>query len=190
MELTGKKEVLKQQILHTTETIEFIIKTEEMRQLFDYYTQAVGRNGIPYVVICNTLPDIEREINSILTQCADFTVQLESDEKNIMAYICYETKGKYPIECTSGFERFVASIAIRVALGNISNLPRNNLLIIDEGWSTLDPENLSSMPVLLTYLKSQFEIIFVISHNDAIKDAVDRTIEIRQENGFSKVTFE
>ena len=190
LELTGKKEVLKQQILHITETIEFIIKTEEMRQLFDYYTQAVGRNGIPYVVICNTLPDIEREINAILMQTADFTINLESDEKNIMAYINYETRGRWPIEMTSGFERFISSVAIRVALGNVSNLPRNNFLVLDEGFSTLDPNNLASMSVLFTHLKSQFDFVCVISHNDTIKDFVDKQIEIKQENGFSKVTFE
>ncbi len=190
LELTGKREVLKKQIQLTTETIKDLIETEEERELYDYYCKAVGRNGIPYQVICHTVPEIQREINSILIQTADFTVEIEADDKNIIPYVVYETKGRWPIEMTSGFERFIASVAIRVALSNVSNLPRTSFLILDEGFGTLDANNLASMHTLFTYLKSHFEFIMVISHLDSLKDMVDKQIEVAQIGNFSKVAFE
>ena len=39
-----------------------------------------------------------------------------------------------PLELSSGMERFISSLAIRVGLMNVSNLPRTNFLAIDEGW--------------------------------------------------------
>jgi DNA repair exonuclease SbcCD ATPase subunit len=188
--LSGNREVFKTQIQNVTAIIEDMIKTEEQRELYDYYTQAMGRNGIPYLVICNTIPEITREINAILTQTTDFTIEIESDEKNITPYVNYETKGRWPIEMASGFERFVASVAIRVALSNVSNLPRTNFLVLDEGFGTLDGHNLPSMYTLFTYLKSTFDFIMVISHLDSLKDMVDKQIEVVQIGNFSKVVFE
>ncbi len=188
--LSGSKQVLQQKIEGIKETILDLIATEEERELYEYYCKAVGRNGIPYQVICNTLPEITREINSILTQTSDFIVEMESDDKNIIPYVHYETKGRWPIEMTSGFERFVASIAIKVALNNVTNLPRTNMILIDEGWGSLDKENKANVPMLLASLKHHYEIIIIISHLDEIRDYVDTQIEVSRLGNFSKVVFE
>lgn len=158
------------------------------RESFFYknYILSVGRDGIPYQVICNTVPEIEREVNSILTQVVEYTIEFETDGKNVIPYIVYDQQ-KWPIEMSSGFERFVASIAIRVALSEVSNLPRCNNLQIDEGFGSLDANNMSSMYTLFSYLKTRFDFILVVSHIDAMKDAVDYQIEIQQNGTFSKV---
>ena len=90
---------------------------------------------------------------------------------------------------TSGFERFALSLAIRVSLINISNLPRPNFLVIDEGFGVLDAENLSSMHILFSYLKSNFDFIMIISHLEPLRDMVDMYLEITKDNGFSKINL-
>ncbi len=190
LQLTGERGILKTQIATINATILDLIETEENRELYEYYCKAMGRNGIPYQVIINTVPEITKEINSILTQTAEFTVEIETDEKNLIPYVNYETKGRWPIEMTSGFERFVVSIAIRVALNNITNLPRTNMLLIDEGWGTLDKENKANVPMLLAALKHYYDAILIISHLDELRDFVDKQIEIAREGNFSKVVFE
>ena len=156
---------------------------------YQHYLSAVGRDGIPYQVICNTVPEIEKEVNSILCQVVDYTIQFETDGKNVIPYMVYEY-GRWPIELTSGYERFVASVGIRVALTNISNLPKTTFIAIDEGFGTLDADNLASMFTLFPFLKSNFDFVMVISHLDALKDAVDKSIEIKREGNLSKVVFE
>ena len=87
-------------------------------------------------------------------------------------------------------EKMISSIAIRVALTNISSLPKSSMLIIDEGFGALDDNNLEACARLLTNLKSYFKNILVISHVDTIKDVVDNVIDIGWENGFARVTCE
>ena len=74
----------------------------------------------------------------------------------------------------------MASIAIRVALTNVSSLPKANILVIDEGFGALDSGNIEACSRFLESLKKWFQCILIISHVDAIKDAVDNTLEIQR----------
>ena len=131
---------------------------------------------------------IEGEVNNILAQIVEFGMQLEIDGKNINAYLVYGDQ-RWSLEMCSGMERFISGLASRVALINVCNLPRPNFLVIDEGFGTLDSENLQSLFMLFTYLKTQFDFVMVISHIDSMRDVVDGLIEIKKEKGFSQVKF-
>ena len=80
-------------------------------------------------------------------------------------------------------------LAIRVALINVSNLPRPNFLAIDEGFGTLDSENLNSMESMFEYLKTEFDYIIIISHIESLKDITDNLIEINRKGDFSNVIY-
>ena len=45
------------------------------------------------------------------------------------------------------------------------------------------------MYLLFDYLKSQFGFVLCISHIDAMRDIVDKLIEIKKVNGYSKIDF-
>lgn len=189
MEISGKRGQFKAEIEKLTALIEELTAMEDELDSYQNYLAAVGRDGIPYQVICNTVPEIEKEVNSILSQVVDYTIQFETDGKNVVPYVVYEY-GRWPIELTSGYERFVASVAIRVALTNISNLPKVSALFLDEGFGTLDPDNMASMHTMLSALKNNYDFIIIISHIDAMKDAVDHSIEIQHDGILAKVVFE
>jgi DNA repair exonuclease SbcCD ATPase subunit len=72
---------------------------------------------------------------------------------------------------------------------NVSNLPRSNFLAIDEGWGTMDSENLNSVSQLFQYLKSEFQFSLVVSHIETMRDFVDTLLEIKKVNGSSSVKF-
>ena len=161
---------------------------EEKNRLYTYYLDAVKRDGIPYELISKALPVIENEVNNILGQVVDFGIVMEVDGKSINAKIVYDDQ-EWPLEMCSGMEKFVSGLAIRVALINVCNLPRPNFLVIDEGFGTLDSDNLSSLFMMMQYLKTQFDFIWMISHLEQMRDIVDGLIEIKKENGFSKIDF-
>ena len=161
---------------------------DEKNRLYTYYLDAVKRDGIPYELISKALPVIENEINNILAQVVDFGVIMEMDGKSINAKIVYEDQ-EWPLEMCSGMEKFVSGLAIRVALINVCNLPRPNFLVVDEGFGTLDADNLSSLFMMMQYLKTQFDFIWMISHLEQMRDIVDGLIEIKKVNGFSKIDF-
>jgi DNA repair exonuclease SbcCD ATPase subunit/predicted MPP superfamily phosphohydrolase len=173
-----------------TDIMNQIKEAEELEntyQAYKYYMEAVGRDGIPYEMMAHTIPAIETEINNILIQLVDFTISLEVDGKNILGKLNYDNERAWPLENSSGMERFISSLAIRVALLNASNLPKPNFMIIDEGLGTLDPDNMTAMGTLMGILKSQFDFVVLISHLDVARDMVDKVIEIKRENGFSYI---
>jgi DNA repair exonuclease SbcCD ATPase subunit len=188
MDLNAKKAVCQTQIDIINKKVEEIKLIEVECKAYEIYVQAVSRDGIPYVVITSAVPQIESEVNNILSQIVEFQAKFEVDGKNVVPYIVYDNR-KWLMSLTSGFEKFTLGLAIRVALSNISNLPRSNFLVLDEGFGVLDAEHLTSMYTLFGYLKSQFEFVMVISHLEALRDMVDKHIEIKKDNGFSKVNF-
>jgi len=154
---------------------------------YEYYLDAIRRDGIPYEIIAETLPYLEEEINNTLSQIVDFEIEFDVDGKNILSFIKYGNEDRWPLELTSGMEKFISSLAIRVALIKISNLPRPNFLAIDEGFGNLDSENINSISMLFDYLKSEFDFVIIISHIDIMKDMVSGLVEISRTKGLSKV---
>ena len=148
----------------------------------DLFIQATSSRGIPVQIINFLLPKINAEISKILKGVVGFTAVLEADlESNAMDVFIDYGDSKRIIELASGMEKMISSLAIRVALINISSLPKTSMLLIDEGFGTLDETNLESCGRLLHSLKKSFRNIIVISHIDEIKDIVDNSIEIMRE---------
>jgi len=188
LSLNGKISALQNQKETIEDRVSEVKDLESQSKLFDYYLNALGRDGVSYELIEKALPMIEGEVNNILGQIVDFGMQLEIDGRNINAYLVYGDQ-RWSLEMCSGMERFISGLAIRVALINVCNLPRPNFLVIDEGFGTLDSENLQSLFMLFTYLKTQFDFVMIISHIDSMRDVVDDLITIKKEEGFSNVRY-
>jgi DNA repair exonuclease SbcCD ATPase subunit len=188
LKLNGKVSALQNQKETIEDRINEVKDMESQSRLFDFYLNALSKDGVSYELIEKALPMIEGEVNNILAQIVEFGMQLEIDGKNINAYLVYGDQ-RWSLEMCSGMERFISGLAIRVALINVCNLPRPNFLVIDEGFGTLDSENLQSLFMLFTYLKTQFDFVMIISHIDSMRDVVDGLIEIKKEKGFSNVKF-
>jgi len=172
------------------DNMKMVEELESKYHAYQYYLDAVKRDGVPYELITKALPTIEGEVNNILAQLVDFQMLFEMDGKNINNYIVYDDDNVWPLELSSGMERFISSLAIRVGLINVSNLPRSNFLAIDEGWGTMDSDNINSVYSLFQYLKSQFQFALIVSHIDSMRDAVDTLLEIKKENSFSNINFD
>ena len=171
------------------DNIDKVADLEKKYEAYEYYLDAVKRDGVPYELITKALPTIEGEVNNILAQLVDFQMIFEMDGKNINNYIVYDDDNVWPLELSSGMERFISSLAIRVGLINVSNLPRSNFLAIDEGWGTMDSDNLNSVYNLFQYLKTQFQFTLIVSHIDSMRDAVDTLLEVKKEKGFSNIIY-
>ncbi len=180
--------VLKSQIKNINTQIKKAHDLETKLKAYEYYLNAIQRDGIPYEIISDTLPYVEEEINNILSHIVDFKLEFSVDGKNILTDIKYGDN-KWSLDMTSGMEKFISSLAIRVALINISSLPRPTFLAIDEGFGNLDSNNINSIALLFDYLKTEFDFMLVISHIDVMRDMVDDLIEISRNNQLSNVIY-
>jgi DNA repair exonuclease SbcCD ATPase subunit len=184
--INSKIGTVKSYINSCKEKIKEVKDLEEKYHLYECYMDSIKKDGIPYELISKALPIIESEVNNILGQVVDFNIIMDVDGKNINSKIVYDDQ-EWALEMCSGMEKFISGLAIRVALINICNLPRPNFLVIDEGFGSLDSDNISSLFMMMQYLKTQFDFIWIISHLDQMRDMVDGIIEIKKIGGYSSI---
>lgn len=182
----GKMEVAASTITECNKTIDRMKELLEEQDAYGAYCQAMYKDGIPYQLISKAVPYIQHHTNMTLNQITDFEVQLETDGKNINAFINYDDD-KWPLELSSGMERFLASIALRIALIKVTSLPKPDFIAIDEGLGVLDSSNLNSMHTLFTSMKDIFRFSLVISHIDVVRDMVDIILSVDKKGDHSHI---
>ncbi len=186
----GDIKVLKTKETQINDNIDKVEELEGDHQAYQYLLEAIKRDGVPYDLISKSLPTVEGAVNDILAQIVDFSIVFNMDGKQIDTHIVYDDDRVWPLELSSGMERFISSLAMRVGLINVSNLPRSNFLAIDEGWGTMDSDNINSVYNLFQYLKTQFQFALIVSHVDSMRDAVDTLLEISKDSDFSSIKFD
>ena len=155
----------------------------EKLKIYEAILSAFSKTGIPSIVLKTQLPTLNAEITKILSNIVDFKIILETDiNSNAMDVYIQDAHSKRVIELASGMEKMICSIALRVALLNISSLPRPDMFIVDEGWGTLDEHNINKCMELFVLLKNHFKTVLVISHINQIKEIVDQIIEIKHDD--------
>jgi exonuclease SbcC len=157
---------------------------------YESISTAFSRRGIPAIIVSSQMPVINSEISNILAGIVDFTVELEIDDESdsMEVYINYGDSRRI-IELASGMEKMIGSIAIRVALINVSSLPKTDMFIIDEGFGALDESGVEACNRLLTSLKRYFKTVIVITHVDGVKDSADCILEITKSEKDSRVVY-
>jgi len=158
-------------------------------KVYDFLQRATSWRGIPTQVMSKQLPAINAELAKILSDVTGFTIELEVDERNTDIFINYGDTRR-PVECASGMEKMVSSMALRVAMSNVSSLSKSDMFVVDEGFGALDPQNIEAVVGLLHRLKRYYRLILVISHVEVIKDSVDDVIVITREGVDSRVKYE
>lgn len=196
-ELDGSRLYLAEQISVTKQNCTNLLGEKERFgaiksrwETYSTFTQAVDKKGIPLTILSLQLPQINAELTKILQGVVNFDLSLEADgdSNNMDIFIDYGDS-KRIIECGSGMEKMIASLALRVALINICNAPRSDVLIIDEGFGALDDKNIEACSRLLISLKKYFTNILIISHVDAVKDIVDNVLDIQKVGKDARVNY-
>lgn len=196
-ELDGSRLYLAEQISVTKQTCNNLNEEKDRFgtiksrwETYNTFSQAVDKKGIPLTILSLQLPQINSELTKILQGVVNFELSLEADadSNNMDIFIDYGDS-KRIIECGSGMEKMIASLALRVALINICNAPRSDVLIIDEGFGALDDKNIEACSRLLISLKKYFTNILIISHVDAVKDIVDNVLDIQKVGKDARVTY-
>ena len=154
---------------------------------YDLFMRCMHTSGISYDIIKKKLPAVNQEIAKVLANIVNFEVFFEDEGRKLNVYIKHPSHEPRPIEMGSGAEKTIASMAIRLALLDVSNLPTPNVFIMDEPGTALDAENMEGFVRILDMVKSYYKIVILISHVDALKDCVDHVINVEKENGYAKV---
>ena len=180
---------ISQKITDLGGNIEVLKEIERRYSSHELLMDAFGNDGIPLMILNKAVPLINNEIRKILSNIANFEVFLEVDtEAHDLSIFIDDGTSRRRVELGSGMEKTLTALTIRSALSNISLLPTCNLFVIDEGFGTLDSENINHMNMLLGYLKSKFENVLIISHIESMQDITNNVINInKNEKGYSSI---
>jgi exonuclease SbcC len=179
---------LEQKMTNLKQQKEEYIELENEYSSADLYMRAMHSNGISYQIIKKKLPVINDEISKILANIVEFEVFFEEDGNKLDIMIKHPKHDPRPIEMGSGAEKTIASMAIRLALLNVSTLPKGDIFILDEPGTALDEENMEGFIRILDMIKTQFKTVVLISHLDSLKDCVDSQIIIEKDfDGYAHV---
>jgi DNA repair exonuclease SbcCD ATPase subunit len=161
---------------------------EVISKTWELYLLLVGKNGISKMVLRQTLPIINAELNNLLHDVCDFNVLVEIDDSNHVNFSIIADNVKSNLLSGSGFEQTVAALALRAVLGNISTLPRPSFMLLDEVLGGVAKDNYENVKKLYDRILKDYSFIFQITHLDDIADWHDTTVVVKKENRISHIS--
>jgi DNA repair exonuclease SbcCD ATPase subunit len=149
--------------------------------------------NIPTSLLYDTVPLIEEYANEILRSItADHQVNLRVHKETkvgshtrALDLVSVSPRGSLPFDALSGSERFRQSLALRIALSRViaeTYESPMNFFIMDEGFGCLDQVNTSIIKDTLRGVAKRFEMFYVISHVEDLKDTFDTEVVISRES--------
>ena len=190
--LSNEIETYKTKINKNEEYIKTIKAEEEIKIIFDVYARMVGKNGILKIIMRSVMPLINSELDRLLVDTASFKLEVDiNDKKEVEFLIVKENeKGeaiKYPINEGSGFEKTVSSLALRCVMSKVSCLPKPNIIVFDEVFGKVANTNLELVGNFFQKCSEMFPNIFIITHNEIVKDWATKIITIKKKNNISSL---
>lgn len=177
-----------------TETISlrksYLVKIAEERKIEKYwklYLQMIGKDGISKMVLRNTLPIINSELNRLLGDITDFRVEVVMNEKNDVDFLLIRDETITRLSAASGLEKTQSALALRVVLGNMSKLSRPPFILLDEVLGTVASENYDDMRKLYNKITEYYSFILHITHINDIADWHDSIVTVQKIDNISRI---
>ena len=169
--------------------IDKIKKENDLEKIFRAYLTVFGKNGIIKTIVKSVVPKLNNELMRLLSDVTNFMVEIKVNEKNEVEFwmVDNDTNIEKLLSSGSGFEKTLASLAIRTVLTKVSCLPRPNVTVFDEVLGKVSNENLDQVGIFFSRVKDYFENVFLITHNPLVREWSDNIITITKENNISKL---
>ena len=166
-----------------------IKEEEEKEKIYKIYLEAYGKNGVSKMIMKTMMPIINSELQRLMEDSSYFKLEIRINDKNEVEFMMIDNGTGIDKLMTSGsgYEKTIASLALRSVMTKICTLPKPNLVVMDEVFGKISNENLEMVSEFFIKLKDYFEKIFVISHNPLINNWSDNIVKITKENNISKV---
>ena len=183
-------ESYKEKIGQNETKIRKILEEAQKEKIYKVYLEIYGKNGISKMIMKTMMPLINSELQWLLEDSTHFRLDIRINDKNEVEFIMVDnnTQVEKLMSSGSGYERTIASLALRAVLSKICSLPKPNIIVFDEVFGKISNDNLEMVSEFFIKIKEYFEKIFVITHNPLVSNWADNVIKIRKENNISIVT--
>jgi DNA repair exonuclease SbcCD ATPase subunit len=183
-------ETLNKQIQKNGEIILKIAQEFEREKIYKMYLDVFGKNGISKIIMRTMMPLINSELQRLLQDSAYFRLEIRISDKNEVEFMMIDnsTGIEKLMVSGSGYEKTIASLALRAVLSKICSLPKPNVIVFDEVFGKISNDNLEMVGEFFTKIKEYFEKIFVITHNPLVSNWSDNVVRIKKDDNISKVS--
>jgi len=161
---------------------------------------ALGKNGVPAMIIETAIPELEAEANELLARMTDgrmtlrLTTQREKASGGVTETLDIEIAdelGTRGYEMYSGGEAFRINFAVRVALSKM--LARRagahlRTLFIDEGFGSQDDDGRGKLVDAINKIQADFDMILVITHIEELRDSFPVHVVVEKTPNGSRVS--
>jgi exonuclease SbcC len=170
--------------------------------VFEKLAKFLGKGGIQTILLDAIIEDLEITSNNILNSICNepSVIVLETQREGTDGSSVVETLDLkvrkdghlQNFKSLSGGEKFRISLALRIALSDISSRYGGTsleFLLLDEVNSPLDRFGVETLFVnVIKSLEEKYKIL-VITHDESLKEKFDNVINITKINGESEVEF-
>ena len=186
---TSTIERLEDEIKGNVQKIEKITEESAREKIYKIYLEIYGKNGISKMIMKTMMPLINSELQRLLENSSHFRLEIRINDKNEVDFIMVDnnTQVEKNMVSGSGYERTIASLALRAVLSKICSLPKPNIIVMDEVFGKISNENMDMVSEFFTKIKEYFEKIFVITHNPLVTNWADNIITVTKTENISMV---
>jgi DNA repair exonuclease SbcCD ATPase subunit len=164
------------------------------------YRAAMARDGLPFILLEQyAIPGLRARANGYLAR-TDFRLAIDSTRetkegkvRNEVVIRFEDGRGSHDLSAASGFQRTAIGMALRAALADLHAEATGSTLhlaIQDEGFGTMDPNNLDSAQATVREIAASRRWFFVISHVGGMSEAADTTLRVVDHGAYSTIETE
>ena len=166
-----------------------ISEEQEKERIHKIYLEAYGKNGISKTIMKTMMPLINSELQRLMEDSSYFKLEIRISDKNEVEFLMIDngTGVEKLMVSGSGYERTIASLALRSVLSKVCSLPKPNIVVFDEIFGKISNDNLEMVSEFFIKIKEYFDNIFLISHNPMINQWADTIVKIKKEDNISRV---
>jgi DNA repair exonuclease SbcCD ATPase subunit len=179
-----------------------VSKKLKKASLFDKLSKIFGKGGIQTILLDAVIEDLEKSANNILASICNEpavivleTQRLGADGSSLIETLDLKVRKDGHMQnfkSLSGGEKFRISLALRIALSDISSRYGGSsleFLLMDEVNSPLDRFGVETLFInVIKSLEDRYKIL-VITHDESLKEKFDNVINITKINGESELEF-
>ena len=156
-----------------------LIEEREQWQLL-YDTMGGTRDAFQRYAQSITMRLLVQQANGVLRRLSDrYTLSVDPDAPlRLSIRDCYLDDEPRPCDNLSGGESFLVSLALALGLSRMTGNTRFDTLFLDEGFGTLDEENLDRVLDSLQKLTADGKMVGIITHVDRLRDLIPTEIAV------------
>tara|TARA_B100000131_G_scaffold323209_1_gene380536 strand:+ start:7423 stop:9528 length:2106 start_codon:yes stop_codon:yes gene_type:complete len=170
--------------------------------MFERLAKMFGKNGIQTILLDTIIEDLEGTSNKILSSICNEpsvivleTQRTGSDGISVVETLDLKVRKDGSLQnfkSLSGGEKFRISLALRIALSDLSSRYGGSMLeflLLDEVNSPLDRYGVETLFMnVIKSLEDKYKIM-VITHDESLKEKFENVIDVTKVNGDSEICF-